>query len=635
MLFHFQKESIMRPPISATPPIGHVVRQTAHPVTFDWSTLTSDNSIQILHLDSVDHTCDENYFNACGNMNLWKPKTATPSPIHKVSTFYAERKTDDNEDVWVKQAPETTEEIWIKQAPKAPEEIWVKHALESTEDIWIKRVPDSTKESSVKAMSETPKEIWIKRTPDTSQAKTNSHGIVLSTNMFYIPETGTPSPIKNIPFWRQPSEETSEKVFTRTPVSDSDIQWRLRAERKKENHVTQVSRSMSLGFADNIVKNQERGLLRPLRPCVNKTKIGNVKKLPCAVTKTTAATSVIPEHKTVTESVFHNKTNRATNKSNTEIGLRKSAIKQSDSLRLPALMDAQKVKIANFVKSGLKNIIKSKNSFDVNANDSTKGKNTGPSTYRNRRNKLIRKATDIGGLSEFLRKTERRKTMSDFSDNFPDPDSTDITLLKPTERKSVSQEHNEKQEDAALQKFSLKYTPKPWAGHQTENKNEQFVSVNNLKFAKCQRKLVYPGASCATSAEPGVKTTEVFKPNSPDNTRSENEHGKELNVINDVTNEQLPRRPRLGLLGLTKPVTCVTIDELDMNTVRDLKRCIETTNRVSRIKTNGSLMRPRLGQVLKPVVSSPRPRHLVKTTRGVPNSSPGLRSSRMKMESHV
>jgi len=571
----------MRPPVSATPPISHMISQRARPATFNWSTLTSDNSIQILHLNSVDHTLDENFFESCGLTDPMKYKTSrarvisTPSPIHKVSAFYSQRQE------------EVDEPVWVKREVEEP--------------------------------------VWVKRQPDNSRASAKSSNVFkLSSAMFYNPDSEA-TPLNDLPVWANIDINQNDKTLTRVTHSDSDIEFR-----KEHTHMTKVSRSMSLGYADYKARNKDTSMLRPLRPCVNKTKVGNVKRLSCAASKTTVAMDAIPEFEPKAKTLKESKVTSSNKTSAKEIGSRKTAIKQTESLRLPSLMDAQKTKIANFVKSGLKNLMKnSKDSFDVNADQSSKVKSSETTAYRKRRNKLMHRATDIGGLSDFLRKNERRKTARDFpSSTTKQDDKSNKTHSKSTEEKPATASNVDISHAHTVDKPSLNYTPKPWSDYLIGTNSNQSVYATNFKFAKCQRELVFQGddktdeadfKALSSAIEPQYNVEQVY----------------ESNCTDDVTNADLPRKPRLGLLGHSQPVTCMPLDQLEMDVVRDLKRRMEKANRASRIKTNGSLMRPKLGHTFKPCVTSPKRTVPSKNSRLFSNASLGIRRVKLKQESFV
>lgn len=528
----------MRPPTSATPPISHMIPRKALPVTFDWSTLTSDNSIQILQLGPS----DENFFEACA---VAKPsKSASPSPIHKVSTYYTGRLADTDE---------------------------------QTND------------------NETP-------------IREKSSALTLSAKMFFTPSSETPSPIKM--FIGYPEINQREEIcntnynhpkLNRKMHSDTDIVV-IKGDKAASNQAIRVSRSMSMSYADRISRNQEYSLLKPLKPSVNKTKVGSVKRLTIAEAVTLSSGVKAPENtRQVTSDEKHKKT----------AGSHK-LVRYTESLRLPTLMEAKRTKITNLVKSGLKSLIKNKDSSKISEQKKSKQE---CSVVKKKRHRFLHRATELGGLAEFLGRNDRRKTVA----SFPDP-----KMYEDTKGRDSKAYLNIRKPNTEVNNVSLKYTPKPWTGPTSDyQKDDIKAASSNLKFARCQRKLFFskPLAEVGTEHSEALLALEGVLDKTSTSIAGADEASSVGESVSASTNTSGQRRPRLGLMGFSKPLTTVPIDELEMNLVRDLKRRVEKANRVSRIKTNGSLFKPKLGQLYKQSTASPRRCCISKNNRILINSS--------------
>lgn len=570
----------MRPPQSSTPPISHMIPGNSRVVTHDWSALTSDNSVQILHLDSADNTYNETLFGSCDVMK--KPsqvnaeQSVSPSPVHKVSSYYTNRSID--------------AEI----------------------------------ESSLTGVFPSP--VTIETTPK----------ITITARMFFDPSSETPTPLKAPSFMSETlnSFEQCARKMTRHTYSDSDIHLGHDALKGERFNDVNIKRSKSLGFADCVSRNQSTAMLRPLRPCINRSKVGKVKQLTCNgnMTPVPEGGSATKESSNISLISLGPKSDRKLKTKDRDS--RKYIIKNTESLRLPSVLEAHKVKLSEIVKSGLKTILKCAESFDVKKGHSQSHGACQTLTKKSSENRPQRKNSEIGGLSEFLRKTNQRKTLASFPVDVINNKEAEHILVQDN---VVTRRVSFKSFDKPGIKTFLKYTPKPWTGQLIENKSTATVGEPNTKFAKCQRKLVF-----ASVVNDNIHRKFEPKEHLPENTDanqgqsdSKSSDDECEGQINNISKSQQLCRPKLGILGRNRPLTFVPVDDLGVAVVTDLKRCLGKGNGVSRIKTNGSLLRPRMGQVLKQAVPSPRRCGLTRGNRVASGSTIGARRARVKRESVV
>lgn len=567
----------MRPPQSATPPISHMIPGISRVVTHDWSALTSDNSVQILHLDSADNTYNETLFGSCDvvkrPLHVKAEQYNSPSPIHNVSSYYSNRSID--------------AEI----------------------------------ESSLTRVFQSP--VTIETTPK----------ITVTARMFFDPSSEIPTPFKVPCFMPETlnSYQQCARQMTRHTYSDSDIHFGHDSLREEKFNDVNIKRSKSLGFADCESRNQSTAMLRPLRPCMNQTKVGKVKQLTCNgnMTPVPEGDSVTKESSNISLISLGPKSDRKLKTKDRDS--RKYMIKNTESLSLPSVLEAHKIKLSGIVKSGLKNILKCAESFDVKKGHSQSRSVCQTLTKKNSGNRSQRKNSEIGGLSEFLRKINQRKKLTSFPVDVIDNKEAEGILVQDN---VVTRRESFRSFDKPGIKTFLKCTPKPWSGQLIENKSLATVGELNMKFAKCQRKLVF-----SSDVNDNIHGNSMPKENLPKNTNANqgqyDSKTSDEGPINNISQIQQPCRPKLGILGRNRPLTFVPIDDLGVDVVTDLKRCLGKGNGVSRIKTNGSLLRPRMGQVLKQAAPSPRRCSLTRGNRVASGSAIGARRARVKRESVV
>ena len=336
-----------------------------------------------------------------------------------------------------------------------------------------------------------------------------------------------------------------------------------------------VARSKSVSYASRAAA--ECKLLQPLVPNVNAAKVSGVKRIPSFRDNPASQMG----HGCVAPQKIQS--------DNKESCKRKGLIRYTASCRL-SNADSHRLKIAKLVKHGLKSLYKTTECIiDAQA---TSTKNVSPASLHARkehrkRTRKMRLTNDIGGLSEFLRKNEKRKSLA----SYPDAVSPRVFMDAIPEELNKSRESDDISSAHALIKArpvrELKYTPKPWTNSLEAAKA---IPRGTCNF-KCNRRLKFENNLDQTNKGP-YSYTRVQIPqqgNSCFITSAVQTIGVNKMTSSSVQPSTRPLRPRLGVLK--KPVTILPIDALDVDVVCDLKRQIKKINRVSRIKTNGSLKR--------------------------------------------
>lgn len=436
-------------------------------------------------------------------------------------------------------------------------------------------------------------------------ALTHHYGNMLDARIIFTPKQcclATPSSDMvpaQVPLRKYPITSRRERRLSRSFISDSNLDIQRRADHEYRNKTASVARSMSLNYTECTKRKNENCLVEPLLPCSYKSKIGGVKRIPSFrdTTTTVPGTSVYPKY---------GKTNFHLNSrfsKQTELIEDKHQNQQEQNVQTGEI---PKSKIAKLVKCGLRSVIQSKNNNDEKTLDISESLKNSAALQR-RRQRKVRYATTIGGLSEFLRKNERRKTIAVVNEEEYDIANvaTSETSVETNDRDVVKECENER-------KIS-----RPVMG----NRRLHSMGMSNLKFNHCQRKLVFHSSQCSP------KMNVEFD--------SKNYTEQYISSVNKV-NSETRQRPKLGVLGSTKRIPTLPIDELDIDLVRDLKRRIERANKCTKIKTNGSLkVRPKLLAVNRPIVSSPRRNNVLRRQSQVPTAPSCGRQFQMKRESVV
>ncbi|KAL4221815.1 hypothetical protein ACF0H5_020069 [Mactra antiquata] len=354
------------------------------------------------------------------------------------------------------------------------------------------------------------------------------------------------------------SEVNSNQILKRTRYSDTDI---LRATPKRQAN---VARSRSVGWAESEKRGGDSVLLQPLQPSAYVTKISDVKRLPSSrPAKQNSANDSNVEYTSSIDEYKMSSTPRPE--------------KGNHSSNLP-LLQLSKINIAKLVKNGLKSVKHSKNVLQ---------KVGQTEQYYNQQLKKhrrgVRYSSAIGGLSEFLRRTERRrKTLYDI----PEVTTSDVISTQIVDTKSKF----ETSRDQSGTKMSENrcFTPQT-----PKTVHEKCTSLTgSLKFSvnQCQRKLCFDKHN---KCDPNIKSAH-----------------KNVTMVTETTFDSVStvqtRRPRLGVISSKENTRLMPIDGLEMEVVTNLKRIVDNKIRSTRIKTNGSLNRTKkLSQQKSSVCQSP------------------------------
>lgn len=546
----------MRPPLSATPPVSHVISRQFQPTPAlscreDWRNLTSNNSIQILSLETSECHEESQFHNA-----------DVSNQLRFVETIISPRHCDAFS--------------WYDRANR----------------------PDSITES-------------VAETLVSLDSLTHHHGDTLDARIIFTPkeqytvrqnlrfETNT------IPEGQNLESAHRKHQLNRNCYSDSSIGG---LGKDKSRLAATVSRTKSLSYAENIRKKNNTGLVDPLLPCVNKSKVGGVKRIPSfrdvpkrVSNDTTQTLKSAVKPKLVLKQINVNDTVNRLPINPAQVVKRKCDIvapsegytvaNANEDKERNFKTEGQKSKVERLVKNGLKSVAKSSdhNVMKCVMSSSEMKRRT---LFERQRRRKSRCNTDIGGLSDFLRRNERRKTVEVILETVTDEkiqecayraqdDTTCDTL-------NLHNYHDAIESNSRLTPIEETKTPKPDLG----SRRLHAMGTSNLNFNHCQRRLV------CQSNHSSAKSNMNFDPIAYAETYVCNRNG---------TDSQTLRRPRLGLFRSSWPNNVLSIDELEMNLVQDLKRQVERTVRSTRIKTNGSLKMKTRNQMLhKPTTSSPR-----------------------------
>lgn len=340
----------------------------------------------------------------------------------------------------------------------------------------------------------------------------------------------------------------SVQQFKRARYSDSDIIVRLAGDTPRRQ--ANVARSRSVGWAESVKQFGDVSLVKPLKPSAYVTKISDVKRLP------SFRSTNKPETKRMSDESLRQDDGQKLNES---VTVTQENSKSSDNMQ-SVQFQVPKLKIAKFVKNGLKSVKRSKDFLrKVGQTDQYYEQE-----LKKQRQRGTRYSTGITGLSEFLRKNERRKTLSDIPE-LPHRDNTVAKFVENGPKTTTCSA------DSVFEKLNKKSNETP--SLIAANGKRKTTGTSNLKIAQCQRKLSFNvEGDVSKSTKDEVRETDC------------NKWTRVVGNSNITT-----RRPRLGIVSSRKPVSLVSIDHLEMDTVLDLKRRLERTSRCTRIKTNGSL----------------------------------------------
>ncbi|XP_045163823.2 uncharacterized protein LOC123528145 [Mercenaria mercenaria] len=532
----------MRPPLLSTPPVSHVISRKFKPTPavtciHDWRNLTSDTSIQIMSLES--------------------------SAYHEESSMY-----------------DVSNHISFVDTIISPRADDISLPLTSSPHI---------------------DEACIAETLVSVDSLTHCQGSIFDARIIFTPKgrcstTGSHCQARShIPAKADTKFSPCQQRLTRNCNSDSNLNVQRKAVNKHTNRQAFVTRSMSLNHAEHTKRNNDTCLVKPLLPCANKSKIGNVKRIP------SFRDSVRPVPVVSAKPVAGN-VNTGINDETMNPTVSTGQKCKSHGLETVQKVGVPKSKIAKLVKVGLRSVVKSKsNSREKCAEPLVKD----VTAFERRRQRKVRHSSDIGGLSEFLRKNERRRTVGVITEEkFDSAPKIDLTLSQTSSGVSRCE-------------ASEKCAPKPVMG----SRRLHSTGTSNLKFNQCQRKLVFQ------STRDSPKTNADFDPS---------KHAEKYISLENDGDSMPRRRPRLGVLASTKPVNIVPIDELEIDIVHDLKRRVERANRCSKIKTNGSLkMKSKVLPIDKPMVVSPRSKSMLCRHNRISTTYLNGRHLRLKRESVV
>ncbi|XP_060598290.1 uncharacterized protein LOC132752034 [Ruditapes philippinarum] len=402
-------------------------------------------------------------------------------------------------------------------------------------------------------------------------ALTHHYGNMSDARLIFTPKQrclATPSANMepaHVPVRKHWKTDCYQKRLSRNFISDSNLEIQRKADHEHKNRHALVARSLSLNYAECTRTKHEDLLVKPILPCSYKSKIGGVKRIPSF--RNAMSTAPVINYKVDSNNYLSKPKDLSVN--------------QHDHQKQRSVhdVDMPQSKITKLVKCGIRSVMKSKTNSDERSLDISSCLKS-VSASEKRRQRKTRYSTNIGGLSDFLRKNERRKTIAVITEEKNNRDVNNVTASETDIEISGREFSNQCDRERNVSR--------PVMG----SRRLHSMGMSNLKFDQCQRKLVFQNSQCSPKLNAGfdpVNYTEQY-----------------ISPVNEE-NGQTRLRPRLGVLGKTKPINTLPIDELDIDVVCDLKRRVERANRCTRIKTNGSLkVRPKLLPAIKPVVPSPR-----------------------------
>lgn len=490
----------MRPPLSATPPIGHVLSRKFLPTPCtetpeDWKNLT-DHSIQILSFENSEICID-------GNASVGRSSTDGPDELSKVYEGLFDE---------------------INQNPL--DQVF---ASETKADRMMLKAQDR------------------KASQRKQENQFKSSDACMSVSYRCL----------------------------RSSYSDSDFF-------RDANRHRLVARSRSLYVRP--IEYDDVRMVQPLQPSAHRSKIGSVRRIP-SFRETLKSTVNEKPDKLIGSGV-----NQLSRISNYEI--------KAEAYTPETKSTTNKVSVLKLLKMGLKSVTKGQDNKFPNV--ASKFENSFEKSDAKRRRK-VRCGSDIGGLSEFLWRHERkedgvrRKTICMLPETHEEKCGTKehggMPVIKELDLLWKGSNDSAHYAGHACGITSLGDTVNSLSAEPIQSMDlsrGQCSRTTSLKLNQCQRKLSFSSADRPGQVRKDIKVIE--------------QDGTEC-----IKQTATIKRPRLGVLVSAKPVHITTIDELEMDLVRDLKRRIEKANRGTRIKTNGSL-KPRTGPAYSKRICAQSPR---------------------------
>lgn len=576
----------MRPPASATPPVGKVISSQFQPVSalmcnHDWRDLTYDSSIQIVSLETSQCLHESLYQNR--NAESLNHHGDISNQLKFIDTIISPRQ-DNN-------------------------------ALLCGARMNGGRVCDgnySTSQCTHGSVGHSIDGEYLTETLVSLDSLTRQYGDMVEARIIFTPKCEHTETQYSQWAAAQTVHQHSKQRFTRKCYSDSDIVCGTNIHTDIDIHhasrQTAVRRSTSLKHTEYHRENTDRTLIEPLLPRGYKSKIGGVKRIP------SIRETIQPVQVARTRVLIPKCKAEVKDQGNATHYRPHVKRKSPDSLAVP------NSKIAKLVQSGLKSVIKTKDSFTVNSVTPKEKMNMKIKSDR-KRQRTPRYGSGIGGLSDFLRRSEKRKGFVVVPSDVPEQtmENCDRDIHIDLNNDSICP--HESANEHSTEYIDTVKAPRP----AMRSRRLHNTGTSDLKLTHCQRKLVFQ----TNTNSPKINSD--YDPL----TYADNYLFDEANDVLEA-GEQVRKRPRLGLLGMSKPVSVMPIDDLEVNVVRDLKRRIERANRRTRIKTNGSLkMNQQVAAVEMSVVVSPKRRSVLYANNSMLSSSLCVKSVRVKRESIV